>query len=234
MARLVRAIHGLIFCGRCRTVRRKKLVDGRNKSGRDELGAIASRFPSIRSRARVTGAPKPKDSRSTGQPWAKPVHDGLGLVARTLSVVAIAIAVVTAVPAFAVEPDEILSDPALEARARDIGRELRCLVCQNQSIDDSAAPLARDLRILVRQRLTAGDTDDQAIRFVAARYGEFVLLKPPFEPTTWALWLGPPALLAIGIGAIALQRSRRRHVAPAAPLSDAERSRLDALMKDIT
>jgi cytochrome c-type biogenesis protein CcmH len=100
-------------------------------------------------------------------------------------------------PAQAVQPDEILSDPVLEARARALSADLRCLVCQNQSIDDSNAPLARDLRILLRERLKAGDSDEQAIDFVVARYGEFVLLRPRFMPETWLLWIGPFALLLI-------------------------------------
>src|SRR5499427_111198 len=98
----------------------------------------------------------------------------------------------------AVQPDEILPDPALEARARVLSHELRCMVCQNQSIDDSEAPLARDLRILVRERLEAGDSDEQVIDFLVARYGEFVLLKPRFSPHTALLWLGPAAILLVG------------------------------------
>jgi len=135
--------------------------------------------------------------------------------------------------AFAVEPDEMLKDPTLEARAREVGRELRCLVCQNQSIDDSAAPLARDLRLLLRARIQAGDSDDQAVAFVVERYGDFVRLKPPFKPETWALWLGAPVLLLAGAAAMAAQhRRRRRSLAPAAPLSEAERRRIEALLKD--
>src|SRR5216683_4600504 len=105
-------------------------------------------------------------------------------------------------PAVALGPDEVLSDPALEARARSLSKELRCLVCQNQSIDDSAAPLARDLRVLVRERLTGGDSDQQVLDYLVARYGEFVLLKPRFAWHTALLWLGPPGVL-IG-GALAL------------------------------
>ena len=101
-------------------------------------------------------------------------------------------------PALAVQPDEIMADPALEARARGLSKELRCMVCQNQSIDDSDAPLARDLRILVRERLQAGDSDRQVIDFLVARYGEFVLLKPRFSPHTALLWLGPAAILLVG------------------------------------
>ncbi|MGE3873137.1 MAG: cytochrome c-type biogenesis protein [Parvibaculaceae bacterium] len=115
---------------------------------------------------------------------------------------------VAALPANAVQPDEILSDPALEARARALSEGLRCLVCQNQSIDDSNAPLARDLRILIRERLKAGDSDDEAIGFVVARYGDFVLLRPRFTPETWLLWIGPFALL-LAAGAFLYLRRRR-------------------------
>ena len=101
-------------------------------------------------------------------------------------------------PAHAVQPDEVMSDPAQEARARDLSRELRCMVCQNQSIDDSDAPLARDLRLLVRERIASGDSDAQVIDFLVARYGEFVLLKPRFNSHTLLLWLLPPLALAGG------------------------------------
>jgi cytochrome c-type biogenesis protein CcmH len=109
--------------------------------------------------------------------------------------------------AFAVRPDEMLPDPALEARARAIGQSLRCLVCQNQSIDDSDADLAHDLRLIVRQRLAAGNTDEQVKRYIVSRYGDYVLLKPPFEPETFLLWLGPAILfLAAGGGVILFYR----------------------------
>ncbi|MFB9268742.1 cytochrome c-type biogenesis protein [Bradyrhizobium erythrophlei] len=111
-------------------------------------------------------------------------------------------------PVRAVQPDEIMSDPAKEARARELSRELRCMVCQNQSIDDSEAPLARDLRLLVRERIAAGDSDRQVIDFLVARYGEFVLLKPRFSPHTLLLWLIPP--LALLGGGLALWRYSRR------------------------
>ena len=118
------------------------------------------------------------------------------------------------VPAsLAVEPSERLADPGLEARARVISQELRCLVCQNESIDDSNAQLAHDLRLLVRRRLVAGDTDQQVLNYIVARYGVFVLLNPPFEPMTWLLWLGPPALV-LGAGAILLLRVSRRRLDP--------------------
>jgi cytochrome c-type biogenesis protein CcmH len=113
-----------------------------------------------------------------------------------------------ALPARAVQPDEILSDPVLESRARALSEGLRCLVCQNQSIDDSNAPLARDLRLLIRERLKAGDSDAQAIDFVVARYGDFVLLRPRFTPETWFLWIGPFALLLVAGGFLYLRRRR--------------------------
>ena len=114
----------------------------------------------------------------------------------------------------AVEPDEILDDPALEARARDISKDLRCVVCQNQDIDSSNAGVARDLRLLVRERLVAGDTDAEVIEFVRARYGDYVLLMPPFKPETYALWLAPAFLVLFGAGAviIVLRSSRKRQV----------------------
>ncbi|MBR0694958.1 cytochrome c-type biogenesis protein [Bradyrhizobium lablabi] len=120
-----------------------------------------------------------------------------------------AVLMTAAPPARAVQPDEIMADPAKEARARDLSRELRCMVCQNQSIDDSEAPLARDLRLLVRERIAAGDNDRQVIDFLVARYGEFVLLKPRFSPHTLLLWLIPPLAL-LGGGAALWAYSRRR------------------------
>lgn len=136
-----------------------------------------------------------------------------------------------AAPAMAVEPDEVMQDPALEARARMISKELRCLVCQNQSIDDSDAALARDLRILVRQRLAAGDTDFEAKNFIVARYGDFVLLKPPFKATTYALWFGPPVILVIAaLGAGVYLRRRRPGPAPEAALTADERRRLGEIL----
>lgn len=133
----------------------------------------------------------------------------------------------------AVEPDEILKDAALESRARAISQELRCLVCQNQSIDDSNAGLARDLRILVRERLTEGDSDAAVVAFVRARYGDFVLLRPPFGPATYALWLGPFLIFALGIAGAAVFLRRRRAIPEgAAPLSDEEKRRLRALLND--
>lgn len=152
---------------------------------------------------------------------------------RTLRWLVLALACLAAVPAPAVQPDEILADPALESRARELSRELRCMVCQNQSIDDSDAPLARDLRLLVRERLTAGDSDRQVLDFLTARYGQFVLLKPRFGWDTALLWLSPLAVLLLGgAGLVPLLRRRRRIPAgpDERPLSEAERARLAELL----
>ena len=133
----------------------------------------------------------------------------------------------------AVEPGERLADPALEARARALSGQLRCLVCQNESIDDSAADLAHDLRVLLRERISKGDTDAQAIQYIVDRYGAFVLLKPPVEPATYALWFGPVALLLVGgLGTFFYLRRRGPAEAAAAPLSADERQRLDRLLGD--
>jgi cytochrome c-type biogenesis protein CcmH len=139
-------------------------------------------------------------------------------------------------PIHAVQPDEIMSDPVKESRARDLSRELRCMVCQNQSIDDSEAPLARDLRLLVRERIAAGDSDAQVIDFLVARYGEFVLLKPRLEPHTLLLWLWPPLALAGGGFALWMHSRRRAKSATADDLSLSkltadEEARLERLME---
>ena len=146
------------------------------------------------------------------------------------------VAVMSGMPAaYAVQPDEIMADPAKEARARDLSRELRCMVCQNQSIDDSDAPLARDLRLLVRERIASGDSDRQVIDFLVARYGEFVLLKPRFSPHTLLLWLLPPLALAGGGLALWLY-SRRRSKGDGAGdpallhLTEEEQARLERLL----
>ena len=133
--------------------------------------------------------------------------------------------------ALAVQPGEILADPKMEARARDISAELRCLVCQNQSIDDSDAALARDLRMLVRERLKAGDSDTQVRDYLVARYGDFILLKPPFKMETLLLWLTPFAVLLAGAAAL-MAFTRRRRVVPLAAqsLSETEKNRLQALL----
>jgi cytochrome c-type biogenesis protein CcmH len=144
----------------------------------------------------------------------------------------LALMLLVAMPALAVDPDEVLADPALEARARAISADLRCLVCQNQSIDDSDADLAKDLRRVVRERLVAGDSDREVLDFLVTRYGDFVLLEPPFKPSTWLLWLGPLAIVVAGAAGIAVFVSRRnRPGTAAAPLTAAERARLDALLR---
>jgi len=138
-------------------------------------------------------------------------------------------------PAHAVNPDEVLPDPKMEERAREISKDLRCLVCQNQSIDDSNAELARDLRIVVRDRLKKGDSNEQVLQYVTDRYGDYVLLRPPFKATTLLLWAGPFVILAFGaLGTAAYLRNRRAAGTVAgdtAPLTEDERRRLDALLR---
>ena len=136
-------------------------------------------------------------------------------------------------PALALQPDEILQDNVLEERARVISKELRCLVCQNQSIDDSDAPLARDLRLLVRERLQTGESDDEVIKFVVDRYGDFVLLRPPVKASTLALWISPVALLLLGIFIFLTWFRKQRQYVPvkAKPLSSEETAKLQAALK---
>ncbi|XDB00222.1 cytochrome c-type biogenesis protein [Sulfitobacter sp. LCG007] len=145
-----------------------------------------------------------------------------------------ALCLLLAFPVQAVQPDEILDDPALEARARDISKGLRCLVCRNESIDESNASLARDLRILVRERLVAGDSDSEAVDFIVSRYGEYVLLTPTVTGANWLLWGAGPLMLVLA-GGIALIYVRRRTAAPPlqeAALSGAEEARLREILKD--
>ena len=148
-----------------------------------------------------------------------------------LRLLVIAVVAMGTTPGFAVQPDEILPDARLETRARGLSHELRCMVCQNQSIDDSDAPLARDLRILVRERLKAGDSDAQVLDFLTARYGQFVLLKPRFGWDTALLWGAPAAVLLVGGLAIVLAWRRRQglSVPTTSPLTDDETRRLDEL-----
>lgn len=135
--------------------------------------------------------------------------------------------------AWAVQPDEMLADPVLEARAREISKELRCLVCQNESIDDSNADLAKDLRLLVRERLTAGDSDQQVQDYLVQRYGEFVLLKPRFSMANALLWLAGPLVFVAGIAVVvaSLRRRRPRPAGGEAPLSAAERTALEKILR---
>jgi cytochrome c-type biogenesis protein CcmH len=154
-------------------------------------------------------------------------------VTRFLAALAMLLCLVGAGAQAATSPDEVLADPALEQRARALGKQLRCLVCQNQSIDDSNATLARDLRLLVRERLVAGDSDAEIIDFLTARYGDFVLLKPPVRPATWGLWFGPLLVLLVAALGIAIYLRRRPARTPAAaPLSAEEQARLDALLEE--
>jgi cytochrome c-type biogenesis protein CcmH len=153
---------------------------------------------------------------------------------RLAPILVLLVACLSPLAARAVEPDEILANPVLEARARAISSQLRCLVCQNESIDDSQATLAKDLRLLVRRRLMAGDSDAAVKKFLVARYGDFILLKPPFEPQTLLLWFAP--ILALGAGGLAAWRAIRRDQARTpesmTPLTEIERIRLAGLLGD--
>ena len=166
---------------------------------------------------------------------------------RPILALAVALALVlpmvggTAMPAYAVQPDEVLDDPKLEARAREISKDIRCLVCQNQSIDDSNAELAQDLRVLVRERLKAGDTNQEVKDYLVARYGEYVLLQPPMTLETALLWMAPALLVGAGaVGVFFWYRGRRREAVrtaagvPGDALSEEERARLDALLAEMS
>ncbi len=144
----------------------------------------------------------------------------------------VAFMLLSASPVFAVNPDEVLDDPALEARARALSAQLRCMVCQNQSIDDSNAELAKDLRLLVRERITDGDSDEAVIAYVVSRYGEFVLLNPRFETKTLLLWGTPVVLLLAGAAAMLVSARRRAGKTTGTALSTEEQARLDAVLKD--
>lgn len=155
---------------------------------------------------------------------------------RTLAAAA-ALSVVIAVPSLAVQPDEMLDDPVLEQRAREVSKELRCVVCQNENIDESNAELAHDMRLIVRERIVAGDTNEEVLQFMVDRYGDYVLLEPPFKATTYALWFGPVIFLLLAAGAGFAYYRSRSGAAPAdtlrpADLSPEERARLDALLRD--
>lgn len=143
------------------------------------------------------------------------------------------LALMFASPLHAVEPDEVLENPVFETRARELSTEIRCMVCQNQSIDDSDAPLAKDLRILVRERIKEGDSDEQVLSYLVARYGEFVLLKPRFTASNAVLWIAPIAILLLG-GGIAIYSFRRRksQSKPEIPLSEAEHAALKKILSD--
>lgn len=155
-------------------------------------------------------------------------------MALALRILILPLMLLASAAALAVEPDEVLSDPALEARARALSAELRCVVCQNQSIDDSNAPLARDLRVLLRERLVAGDSDEEVKRYLVERYGAFVLLKPPFDVRTLVLWLTPLIVLA-GAGAVIIRYAGWARAAPVPEvrkLSPEEEAKLRALLAE--
>ena len=137
-----------------------------------------------------------------------------------------------AMPAFAVQPDEVLDDPVLEQRARDISADLRCLVCQNQSIDDSDADLARDLRLVVRERLVAGDSDAEVVDYIVDRYGEYVLLKPVFGLHTLLLWAAAPAILLAGLAVLFIAAARRKNLTQQSPEMNAEEKAALASLAD--
>lgn len=154
---------------------------------------------------------------------------------RRLSVALLAVTILAS-QALAVEPDEMLADPVLEARAREISKNVRCLVCQNENIDESNADLARDLRLLVRERLVAGDSNQEVFDYLVARYGDWVLLTPPWKPSTYALWLAPFAMILLGGTAVVLilagVNRRRRH--PLAQLSAADEAEIERIMNKTT
>lgn len=145
---------------------------------------------------------------------------------------ALLVALLLAGPAAAVQPDEMLADPALEARARAISQGLRCTQCRNETIDESNAGIARDLRLLVRERLAAGDSDAQVVDYIVDRYGEYVLLTPTATGANWALWLSGPAMLALALAGGLTYLRRRRTAGEPAPLTEAERARLEDILKD--
>ena len=180
---------------------------------------------------RRSGSASAVVARPTGEDGrVKPGHDGWR---RFLPALLTVLLLSLATHAFAVEPSERLADPKLEARAESIGRTLRCLVCQNESIEESNASLAHDIRVLLRQLLLKGDTNAQARQAIVARYGQFVLLKPPVEPATYVLWYGPPTLVAIGLaGSLLWLRRRRPSPIDTNPLTPEETARLDGLMQE--
>ncbi len=177
----------------------------------------------------VPAAPPPAPGPSAATPSAP--RRTVGRRARLAPLVLALL--LAAAPAPAVQPDEVLADPALEARARSISEGLRCLVCRNESIDESNAELARDLRLLVRERLLAGDSDAGVVDFVVARYGEYVLLRPTASGANLLLWVAGPAMLLLGLGIAALYVRRRGRAPEAAPeaLSAAEKARLDEILR---
>ncbi|MBB4314843.1 cytochrome c-type biogenesis protein [Roseospira marina] len=184
-------------------------------------------------RARLAGGDT-RARRGQGAVPCRAFRYGAAVRALALAgVLGVALATVAPTPGWAVEPDEMLDDPALEARAREVSRDLRCVVCQNESIDESNADMARDMRLLVRDRIEQGDSNEEVKQYLVDRYGDYVLLKPPFKPTTYVLWFGPALILAAAAAA-AVSFYRRRAAAPPSPppLSAAEQARLQALIDE--
>lgn len=153
------------------------------------------------------------------------------MMVRILAILFISMALLS--PALAVEPDEVLEDPVLEARARDLSKQLRCVVCQNQDIDSSNAGVARDLRLLVRERLVVGDTDAEVLAYIVDRYGDYVLFRPPWKPTTYALWLAPLVLLIIGGSVVGTILFRRRETSKSPSLDASEEAAFSELMANL-
>ena len=173
--------------------------------------------------------------RANPHPYPSPVGEGIRVYspkhrARAKLFLLLSLLASLAGPALAVQPDEVMKDLALEARARALSGELRCLVCQNESIDDSEAPLARDIRVLIRERIGKGESNDAVRAYLVSRYGDFILLKPPFEPNTLLLWLSP--VITLGLGVTAALYARRRAPSATPSLSDEEEARLAALTAD--
>ena len=175
-------------------------------------------------------------SRANPHPYPSPVGEGdptsttqspVAAVSRAKLLLLVPLLAALTGPALAVQPDEVMKDPALETRARALSGELRCLVCQNESIDDSEAPLARDIRVLIRERIGKGESNDSVRAYLVSRYGDFILLKPPFKPETLLLWLSPVITLALGIAAALYARRRAPSATPG--LSAEEEARLAVL-----
>ena len=188
------------------------------------------------SRMRALLGSAERASRANPHPYPSPVGEGdptsttqphVAPVSRAKLLPLLALLAALAGPALAVQPDEVMKDPALETRARALSSELRCLVCQNESIDDSEAPLARDIRVLIRERIGKGESNDSVRAYLVSRYGDFILLKPPFKPETLLLWLSP--VLTLGLGVAAALYARRRAPSATPRLSEEEEARLAAL-----
>jgi cytochrome c-type biogenesis protein CcmH len=194
----------------------------------EKVAAEGRRMRALRTERALRANPHPNpspvgegDPTSTTQPHVAPVSRA------KLLLLLLALLASLAGPALAVQPDEVMKDPALETRARALSGELRCLVCQNESIDDSEAPLARDIRVLIRERIGKGESNDSVRAYLVSRYGDFILLKPPFKPETLLLWLSP--VLTLGLGVAAALYARRRAPGATPRLSEEEEARLAAL-----